>query len=449
MKVDGQSVHPDHFVSVTANQSSAWVGKGEVGVVPRMAAFKVGIHGQTAPVVKLGGQFVSGLFGQRSQTVAGEVRQRAFVIVGQFKGVSLRGGVAFIETKRFGMQQFESRGGHWRERCFSGVGEVRLQSAPGTVAQERERVVPQYALSFVFGELLGLHHRFTRNGFTEREGCIRSRAHSVGSDAGDQAPKGVIIMHAGVDPKPTHKRTRQRLTFGGHQVWSHAEAMIDSTQDEGERSTAVGKAHSEIRMLLEDAAQHHGSHREGGFTGHAHQPLQPVTAHPVRADHVPRVNQDGEIKCNTRFPERIKLDVIQFSTARLGADLNANKADLGNAAELLNGDLWFLQGHGAEGQKMIGVAILHFRKVIIQELVKVQRFRGWSKVGKKNRDGRDHLDIDTVSIIERSTTVGATAFGLNRSKHVFVLSHGHSTISVGVQRNPTGAPRQRFHVRKF
>ena len=158
-------------------------------------------------------------------------------------------------------------------------------------------------------------------------------------------------------------------------------------------------------MLLEDAAQHHGSHREGGFTGHAHQPLQPVTAHPVRADHVPRVNQDGEIKCNTRFPERIKLDVIQFSTARLGADLNANKADLGNAAELLNGHLWFLQGHGAEGQKMIGVAILHFRKVIIQELVKVQRFRGWSKVGKKNRDGRDHLDIDTVSIIERSTTV--------------------------------------------
>ena len=82
-----------------------------------MAAFKVGVDGQATPVVKFGGQFVSGLFGQRSQTVAGEVRQRALVIVGQFKSVSLRGGVAFIETKRFGMQQFESRGGPWRERC--------------------------------------------------------------------------------------------------------------------------------------------------------------------------------------------------------------------------------------------------------------------------------------------------------------------------------------------
>ena len=79
----------------------------------------------------------------------------------------------------------------------------------------------------------------------------------------------------------------------------------------------------------------------------------------------PTVNQDGEIKFNTRFPERIKLHVIQFSTARLSADLNTNKADIGNAAELLNGHLWFLQGHGAEGQKMIGVTILHLRKVII------------------------------------------------------------------------------------
>ena len=118
MKVDGQSVHPDHFVSVSTNQPTAWFSKGEVGVVPRMGAFKVGVHGQTAPVVKLGGQFVSGLLWQRSQTVAGEVRQRAFVIVGQFKGVPLRGGVAFIETKRFGMQQFESRSGHWRKRWF-------------------------------------------------------------------------------------------------------------------------------------------------------------------------------------------------------------------------------------------------------------------------------------------------------------------------------------------
>ena len=95
-------------------------------------------------------------------------------------------------------------------------------------------------------------------------------------------------------------------------------------------------------MLFEDAAQHHGSHREGGFTGHTHQPLQPVTAHPVRADHVPRVYQDGEIKFDTRFPERIKLLVIQFSTARLGANLDANQADLGNAAQLLDGHLWFL-----------------------------------------------------------------------------------------------------------
>jgi len=78
-----------------------------------------------------------------------------------------------------------------------------LQSASGTIAQEREGIVPQYALSLVLGELLGLHHRFAWNGFTERERGIRSRAHTIGSDAVDQEPKGVVVMDARIDPKAT------------------------------------------------------------------------------------------------------------------------------------------------------------------------------------------------------------------------------------------------------
>ena len=100
-------------MGVSANQSTTWFGKGEVGVVPRVAAFKMRIDGQATPVVEFGGELGSGLFGQRSQTVSGEVRQCAFVVAGHFKGIPLWSRIAFIETKRFGMQQFEARGGHW------------------------------------------------------------------------------------------------------------------------------------------------------------------------------------------------------------------------------------------------------------------------------------------------------------------------------------------------
>ena len=71
------------------------------------------IDGQATPVVEFGGELGPGLFGQRPQTVSGEVRHGAFVVLGQLKGIPLQSRVAFIKTKRFGMQQFEARGGHW------------------------------------------------------------------------------------------------------------------------------------------------------------------------------------------------------------------------------------------------------------------------------------------------------------------------------------------------
>ena len=156
--------------------------------------------------------------------------------------------------------------------------------------------------------------------------------------------------------------------------------MINSAQNEWERSAAVGKADPKIRVLLKDSPQDHGSYGKSGFAGHSHQPLQPVAAHPVRAKHVPRVHQDGKVKLNTRLPEDIKFRVIEFSPARLSPNLNTDQTNFRNAVQLLDGQPRVLQGHGPERDKVVGMTILHFNKVIVEVPMKNQSFFGRGKI---------------------------------------------------------------------
>src|SRR2546423_15628014 len=76
-------------------------------------------------------------------------------------------------------------------------------------------------------------------------------------------------------------------------IGTNVKGVFDAADGEGKSAAAVGEGDAEFREALENAAEYHRADRERSFCWHADQPWQPVLRHPLFADHVPWMDEDG------------------------------------------------------------------------------------------------------------------------------------------------------------
>ena len=166
-------------------------------------------------------------------------------------------------------------------------------AATGWTPQELEGGPAQHPVSCRGRELRQRLDRGAGHGLAEGERIVRPQRDPIRADDPGDEPQRLRIVGQRVHVDPSDGLARLRGRRGRGEVRPGMEAGLHPPEEPRECAAAMGEQQAQRGMSIEDAAQHDRRDGKGQFGRHPHQPRQPVTSHPLRRQHVPRVHEHG------------------------------------------------------------------------------------------------------------------------------------------------------------
>ena len=140
--------------------------------------------------------------------------------------------------------------------------------------------------------------QLSRASLAERERIVAAEGDPIGAHQVHEVAQHPRIVHERVDVDPPQVFARRHVVGNGAQVGPRVEALDDSPDRRRKRAAAVREGDPQVRQPLEHSAEDERADRERGFRRHPDEPGEPVARHPIPADHLPRVDEDGGVRAS-------------------------------------------------------------------------------------------------------------------------------------------------------
>ena len=160
----------------------------------------------------------------------------------------------------------------------------------------------------------------------------------------------------------------------------------------------------------------------------------------------------------THLPNGIQLLLVQIPVVYVRSYLNAFHSQiLMTPSHLLNSKLRILHGQSAKPVKLLSLDILRtavlfagllpevenlMRQIVVQQVTEIQSVLRLRPVVEHDGHGREHLNVDVVSLHIFASFVEAPAILFNAAKELTVLVHvGHIwLVSASLNADPAWVP---------
>ena len=241
--------------------------------------------------------------------------------------------------------------------------------------------------------------QLSRASLAEREGIVAPEGDPIGTQQVHEVAQHQRIVHERVDVDPPQVFPRGHVVGNGAQVGPRFEAADDSPDRRRKGAAAVGECDAQGRQLLEHAAEDERADRERDFRGHPDEPGKPVARHPIFADHLPRVNEDGGAERCGRLEDREELRAVEIRSVDVRADLDTLEPELPDAAlELPDREVGALHRDGSQTGETRRVRARDPGDVVVQAPREIERHLRVRPVAEHDRNCREHLHVDARGV---------------------------------------------------
>lgn len=253
-------------------------------------------------------------------------------------------------------------------------------------------------------------HRFKQRAchlLAQREWVVATERKSARADGINKKPQRRLIVDERVKVEAPHLLARALSTIDRTKIRPLAETMFDATDGEREAPSAVRETHLERREPGEHASKHERTCGAGSFSGHPHEPGEPVFRRDRLAHHVPWMDEDGSTPPRAVFEKgeefgRVEVELGRMSVAHDGdirADLDAAQAELVECAvEFAASEVGILKRDGCESSKTLWMCAHDLRNVVVQVSRQFKRRVRGLVVREHHRNRRKYLQRHAVRV---------------------------------------------------